>query len=185
MADTSTTSRYSAPAQIFHWLTVILVLGAWTLGTIGDDLPKGSIRELGESIHVILGETVLLLLVLRLAWRFVTPVPGADPGSSPMVIAVAKYVHLAIYALLSAVPIMGVVTLFYGGEPLPIFGVFDIASPWPKSRDLKHSAKEIHEFLANLLLALAALHAAAALMHHYFLKDGTLKRMLPAALTGD
>lgn len=185
MTEPSITARYSPPAQFFHWLTVLLVLAAWTLGTLGDDLPKGSIRHLGEFIHILLGETVVLLLVLRLVWRFVTPAPAPDPAIGPRANLIAKAVHIGIYGLLLAVPVVGVVMLFHGGEPLPIFGALDIASPWTKNRELKHDWKEVHEFLANLLLALAALHAGAALVHHYVFKDSALKRMLPAALAGD
>ncbi|WP_342587451.1 cytochrome b/b6 domain-containing protein [Manganibacter manganicus] len=38
---------------------------------------------------------------------------------------------------------------------------------------------EIHTTLGNVILWLAGLHAAAALFHHYYLRDGILKSMLP------
>jgi len=60
-----------------------------------------------------------------------------------------------------------------------LFGLGEIASPWVKDKALEHSAKEIHEWLANGLIVLAALHASAALAHHFRLRDGVLKRMLP------
>lgn len=185
MTESSIPTRYSPPAQFFHWLTVLLVLGAWTLGTIGEDLPRGSIRHLGEFVHILLGESVVLLLILRLFWRFLTPAPAPDPALGVTATRAAKAVHLTLYGLLLAVPVIGVVMLFHGGEALPIFGAVDIASPWPKDRELEHDWKEIHEFFANLLLAIAALHAGAALIHHYVLKDNALKRMLPAMLAGD
>lgn len=186
MSDASTASRYSPPAQFFHWLTVVCVAAAWTLGVFGDELPRGSIRHLGEFIHIFFGELVVLLLLLRLAWRFTTPAPPLEPTrlGAPAALA-TKLGHLAIYALLLAAPVVGLVTLFHGGDPLSLFGVAEIPSPWPKNRELKHYAKEIHEFLAHLLVLLAALHAAAALAHHYVLKDRTLKRMLPAFLLAD
>ncbi len=184
MSDASPASRYSAPAQIFHWLTVLFVAAAWTLGVLGDDLPKGSIRHMGEFAHIMLGELVVLLLVLRIVWRFVTPAPPPIPTRFGVAGELAtRLVHFAIYALLFAVPVVGLVTLFHGGEPLSIFGIVDIPSPWAKNRELKHYSKEIHEFLAHTLVILAGLHAAAALAHHYLLKDRTLKRMLPAVLT--
>lgn len=185
MTEPSITARYSPPAQFFHWLTVLLVLGAWTLGTLGEDLPRGSIRHLGEFVHILLGEAVALLLVLRLVWRLVTPAPGPDAAISPTAARLAKAMHVLLYGLLLAVPVVGVVMLFHGGEALSLFGAVDLPSPWPKNRELKHDWKEIHEFLANLLLALAALHAGAALVHHYVFRDRALKRMLPAMLAGD
>lgn len=186
MSDASTASRYSPPAQVFHWLTVVCVGAAWTLGVLGDELPRGSIRHMGEFTHIMFGELVVLLLLLRLTWRFVSPAPPLEPTrlGTPAAIA-TKFGHLAIYGLLLAVPVVGVVTLFHGGEALPIFGLADIPSPWPKNRELKHYSKEIHEFLAHLLVVLALLHAAAALAHHYLLKDRTLKRMLPGFLFAD
>lgn len=181
MSQAAPASRYSPPAQLFHWLTVLCVALAWTLGVLGDDLPKGSIRHLGEFAHVTLGECVVLLLVLRLVWRFKTPAPAPAPNrfGAPALLA-TKIVHLALYGLLIAVPLVGLVTLYHGGEPLPLFGLADIPSPWPRNRELKHYSKEIHELLAHLLVLLAALHAGVALAHHYVLKDATLKRMLPA-----
>lgn len=178
---TNARSHYSLPAQAFHWFTVFCVLAAWTLGLLGDELPRGPIRHTGEFAHVIFGELVVLLLALRVVWRFVTPAPAPEPTRfGPAADIVARALHLVLYALLLAVPVVGVVTLFHGGEALSLFGLHDIASPWPKNRELKHNSKEIHELLAHLLVALAALHAAAALAHHYLLKDGTLRRMLPA-----
>lgn len=181
MSDVANPSRYSPPAQIFHWVTALLVAGAWTLGVVGDELPRGSIRHLGEFIHVILGELVVLLLVLRLVWRIKTPAPPLESSGAYARLA-TRLGHLALYGLLLAVPVVGVVTLFHGGEALTLLGVADIPSPWIKNRELKHYSKEIHEFLAHSLIVLALLHAAAALAHHYLLKDRTLKRMLPAFL---
>lgn len=183
---TPSPARYSRPAKIFHWLTVFFVFAAWGLGLVGDDLPRGSIRHLGEFIHILLGETVALLLLLRLVWRFIAPPPPLEPTALGLAGALAtRAVHLALYGLLLAVPVVGVVTLFNGGEALSIYGLYDIPSPWPKNRELKHNSKEIHELLAHTLVVLALLHAAAALVHHYVFKDRVLERMLPRLLVGD
>lgn len=178
--------RYSAPTQIFHWLTAVFVGAAWALGVLSGELPKGPARHMGEFAHVIFGELVVLLLIPRIVWRFVTPAPPPEPtrlGMAAALIATAE--QFAIYGLLLAVPAVGLVALFHGGEPLPLFGLYDIPSPWPKSRELKHYSKEIHELLAHALAALAGLHAAVALARHYLLKDRTLKRMLPTIFSAD
>jgi cytochrome b561 len=183
MSTESTASRYSWPAQSFHWLTALFVVAAWVLGLFGDSLPKGSIRHTGEFIHVLLGEAVVLLLILRIFWRFVTPAPPPEPTRFGMAgVLTTKLGHFALYGLLLAVPTVGLVTLFHGGEALSLFGVYEFPSPWPKNRELKHYSKEIHEFLAHTLIVLATLHGAAALAHHHVLKDRTLRRMLPAFL---
>jgi cytochrome b561 len=70
---------------------------------------------------------------------------------------------------------------FARGDALSIFGIFEIASPWVKNRVFARSVTEIHEILANMLVILAALHAVAALIHHWVLRDRTLIRMLPGS----
>jgi cytochrome b561 len=75
---------------------------------------------------------------------------------------------------------MGILVQLKRGNPLPLFGVWDVASPWPTDRTLARTLLRVHEYLADTLLTLAGVHAAAALMHHYIFEDRTLVRMLPA-----
>lgn len=170
----------SRPAQLFHWSTALLALFAWLLGSFGDDLPKGSIRNLGEFVHVSAGQLIVFLLLARLVWRAISSPP--PPETTPL----GKWadrggvaMHYILYALLVAAPISGVVTLFANGEALPLFGLGEIPSPWVKDKIFAHDVKEIHETLANALMVLALVHAVAALMHHFYFRDRTLKRMLP------
>jgi cytochrome b561 len=84
--------------------------------------------------------------------------------------------------LLVAVPIAGIVLQFARGDSLSIFGIVDIASPWPaRDRAFAEGVKEVHELLAHSLLAVAGLHAVAALVHHWVFGDRTLVRMLPGS----
>jgi len=177
-------ARYGAAAQLFHWTSVVLIAFAWALGLMGDELPKGHIRELGQSAHVYAGELIAFLLIARLAWRLADPPPSPEPAAlGPPVGAwadlAAKLTHLALYALIAAVVAVGVVALFARGKALPLLGVFQIASPWLKDRAFAHFLTEIHETLANGLVFLATIHAVAALVHHAIIGDRTLKRMLP------
>jgi cytochrome b561 len=70
---------------------------------------------------------------------------------------------------------------FARGGAVPVFGLFDIASPWPADRAFSRSVREIHELLADGVMILAGLHAAAAPAHHWLFRDRTLLRMLPSA----
>jgi cytochrome b561 len=88
--------------------------------------------------------------------------------------------HWTLYALLVAVPFVGIVFELKRGNALPMFG-WELASPWPADRALARSLLTVHYYLANTLLILAGVHAAAALIHHYALRDQTLLRMLPGA----
>lgn len=175
--------RYSAVSQAAHWLTVALVAVAWLLGNIREDFERGEPRRIVDFFHISAGQLVFALLLLRLVWRLISPPPAAVQSAyGPWIDRAAKLAALLLYALLLAVPAAGLATLFADGKPLPLFGFGEIPSPWLKDKALEDQLKELHETLANGLLILAGLHAAAALLHHFHLRDETLKRMLPRSL---
>ena len=67
--------RFGAISQLIHWISVLLVGLAWALGLFGDDLPKGDIRELGETVHISAGELIGALLLIRLIWLMISKPP--------------------------------------------------------------------------------------------------------------
>ena len=173
---------YGAVAQSLRWLTVVLVAIAWTLGTFDDVLPKGAARAAGLFVHISAGLAILVALVARVLWRMVDPPPPLAPTMlGAWVDTAGRLAHYALYALLIAVPITGIVLQFARGDALPLFGFGEIASPWVADRTYARSVKEVHEVLANALAILAVVHAAAALVHHWVFRDRTLVRMLPGA----
>lgn len=176
----NTDTRYGALPQALHWATVICVVAGWLLGQFIDDFPKGIARDSAFATHVALGELVLALLAARLVWRLFNRPPALLPTRFGRAGEIAATLgHYALYALLLAVPLVGIVAQFRRGNALPIFGIWQVTSPWPTDRAAAHSVMEVHELLANALLIFAALHAIAALIHHYVFGDRTLVRMLP------
>jgi len=177
MRLTNSKDRYGAVPQFLHWVVVALVITAWLLGQFIDDLPRGTL-----SIHIALGLGVLVFLVARLAWRFADPPPEPEPTVLGSWLDLAgRLAHYLMYLLLALVPIAGIVTQFARGDAVSIFGLYEIASPWVKDRAFARSVTEVHEILANALVILAGLHAVAALVHHWILRDRTLARMLPGS----
>ena len=173
---------YGAVPQALHWLVAALVMVAWLLGTFDDALPRGTARAAGLFVHISAGLAIVALVALRLLWRVGDPPPPLEGTSlGQWADRLGQLAHYALYVLLLAVPISGIILQFARGDALPVFGWFEIASPWPEDRAFRRTVKEIHEVLANALLVLAGLHAAAALVHHWVLRDRTLLRMLPGA----
>lgn len=176
-------SGYGAIALSLHWLTAGLVLIAWASGTFDDVLPKGAARAMGLFVHISVGLAILLVLALRLLWRLGDPPPAPEPTMlGKWLDRAGHFAHYALYALMIAALVAGIVLQFGRGNALPVFGLFEIASPWPADRAFARSVKEVHETLANGLVILAGLHAAAALFHHWLLGDRTLVRMLPKSM---
>jgi cytochrome b561 len=90
----------------------------------------------------------------------------------------AKAVHLALYALMIGLPILGWLTLSAKGKPIPFFGA-ELPALIEKSQETAKWLKGTHETIATAGYFLVGLHAAAALFHHYVKRDNTLKLMLP------
>jgi cytochrome b561 len=61
--------RYTAVAQIIHWAVAALIILQFTLARMAKDLPLGGRKLELLARHKSVGMTVLMLAVLRLAWR--------------------------------------------------------------------------------------------------------------------
>ena len=173
---------YGAIAMALHWIVAVLVLAAWLLGQFGDALPRGAAQQTGLFVHISIGLSIIVFMIARLVRRLSDPPPPPEKSLlGPWGERAARAVHYLLYAGLFAVPAAGIVVQFAGGHALPVFGLFELPSPWPADRTFARQAMGVHEVLANATLTLAGLHAAAALAHHYIFHDRTLLRMLPVA----
>lgn len=172
-------THYGVLPQAIHWLTAVFVAAGWLIGTFIDDFSRPV--HIGLLVdHMALGQCVLALLVVRLAWRLIDPPPPPEETRfGRFQELAATLTHYVLYALLVAVPCLGVIVQLMRGNALPLFGIWDVMPPWHANRALARSVLKVHEYLADTLVALAGLHAAAALTHHWVLGDRTLVRMLP------
>lgn len=175
----STSSRYGAGAKVLHWLTVMLVLAAYVLSS-GDGYSLYSAAADGlRRIHEALGVLLFIVVVLRLLRRLIDGTP-AKPPMLPWMAAAAKLVHFALYALLIAIPATAVLGTWLEGIPVTLPG-FDIAPQITKAHGLGQLIMEVHTTLGNAILWIAAVHTAAALFHHFYLRDEVFESMAPGA----
>lgn len=171
---------YGAVPQVMHWVTVALVILGWFLGQFDDIFPKGAARAASLYVHISAGLAIISILVLRLFWRLADPPPPAEHTAlGAQLDRAGRLTHYVLYALLIAAPVSGIVLQFARGGTLPLFGLTEIASPWTADRVFARTVKGVHEVTANALIILAMFHAAAAVIHHWVLRDRTLIRMLP------
>ena len=180
-------SRYGDTAVIFHWLIAFLILGLLAIGKYMTGLAENDpLRFELTQWHKSFGIAVLLLSILRLLWRF-THKPPATPSSLPTwQRQVSALVHLALYALMLALPITG--WIMVSASPLNIDTVLFGVIPWPhiplilelpNKEALAIAFHNYHEWASWALIALLLAHIGAALKHHFFDKDTILQRMLP------
>ncbi len=166
--------KYDTTTIALHWFTAVSVGVLWIIGQTADWIPRGTVRSNYWSVHVVLGFTIAVGLILRILWRGLRgrQLPAADSGVLRLL---AEATHYALYALLLIVVALGVVNAFLRGYTL--FGLFSL--PQLGEADLRRPITNWHGLASNVLVGLAFLHACAALAHHYVLKDDVLHRMLP------
>lgn len=173
---------FGSIAKLLHWTAAASVLAAWLIGVVDDDPFPKTWKGAILFTHISFGLLALATLLGRLGWRLADPAPAEIATRfEPWMGVAALAAHVLLYALLLTVPLSGIVLQFARGQAVPLFGLYEIASPWVRDRAFARSVKEVHEIFAHMLLVLAVLHAAAALVHHHVLKDDTLARMLPGS----
>jgi cytochrome b561 len=179
----NTVKRWGAVSQLFHWVIVALVITQFVLANIADGLPNDMRKLAVLANHKSVGMTILILAVLRIAWRHSGPRPPLPGTLKAWELVLARVSHLALYILLFAVPLSGWLMSSARNFPVSWFGYFQFPDLISPSEAAFERAHETHEILAFTLGAVAILHLLAALKHHFIYKDDVLKRMLPFTRT--
>ncbi|NNM51372.1 MAG: cytochrome b [Pseudomonadales bacterium] len=178
-SSSSLPNRYDSITIVLHWLTAGLIIVMFALAELWDFLPHGSApKKAMQSLHISLGILLTLVLVVRLGWRFTQGTKIAPVTKDIKEIAAIAMQH-SLYLLLVIQIVLGYLFRWAQAESFMFFGLFPVQFATLKDRALAHSLGNYHDIVGWTLIVLAGLHAAAALMHHYVLKDDVLNRMLP------
>ncbi|WP_161965982.1 cytochrome b [Steroidobacter cummioxidans] len=161
----NTRSQYGAVSWTLHWIIVLALVAQWLLSEADEDsvpVPGSQLNAL--TLHQSIGLAVLLLAIVRLAWRFFNPKPAWPADMKSYEVTVARSVHFAFYFLLFAIPLTGWALSSVEDEPLRFFNWFDVPRVALSNED---TLEEIHEILFNILVALAVLHVFGATKHWF------------------
>ncbi|MFT4177933.1 MAG: cytochrome b [Thermomonas sp.] len=172
--------QWGSVSKCLHWLIVLLIFGLAVVGLTMGELPRTPKYFWVYTAHKSMGITVLVLMLLRLGWRLYAGAPAPVAGTPRWQHAVASVTHWALYLVALLVPLSGwMYDSASGLRPFRWFGLFDVPKLVAPNEQLAENAHAAHEQLFWLLVLLVAAHAGAALYHHMFQRDHTLKRMLP------
>lgn len=167
---------YDEKTIYYHWISAAMILALWLIGQNIDWFSKGDPRVIVRSIHIALGLMIAMVFILRLKWKAKGGVklPRATQG---LLGKLAIGVHHFLYLLIGLTIIAGIAAVWIRGDN--IFNLFQVPAFDPSNVQLREEVVDIHGFLANSLLILAAGHALIAIWHHKVIKDDILNRMWP------
>lgn len=170
---------YSSAMIAMHWLMLALLASVYACIELRELFEKGSEpRELLKTWHFMLGLSVFALVWIRMFVRWLSPVAPILPAPARWQQRMASAVHMLLYGLMIGMPLGGWLMLSAAGKPVPFFGL-ELPALIGPDQDLASQIKDIHETVGVVGYGLIGLHAAAALLHHFVLRDNTLVRMLP------
>lgn len=172
-------AAYDPVARAFHWLTVLLVVAQFIIGWTMPDIRRGTQPVGLIQWHLVVGSSLLVVVVFRLAWRLTHRPPPPPPGLPLWQERVASITHAALYVLLLVVPITGWAAASVRPWVVRAFGVLPLPQLLPANAKIGFRIGDFHGgLLAWTLLVVVALHVLAALYHRFVLRDTLLKRML-------
>ncbi|TDR17409.1 cytochrome b [Marinicella litoralis] len=181
---------YGAVAKWFHWLTAVLILITYCAIYYREWLADSDFENwLSIQLHLSIGLTLAVIIVLRLVWRLMHPVPVSKTGSHWQQLA-SRVVHIALYLLLIIMPLSGYLSIadylsrrgeidYFFFYDMTWFRGIEVESLFGLSLEqLEKPAAVIHGIVGEwIMLAVIVCHVLAALYHQFIIKDGTLSKM--------
>ncbi|MGB0696485.1 MAG: cytochrome b [Rhodospirillaceae bacterium] len=170
---------YNRVAQSLHWLAAACILSAIPMGAAMTRVGPGPLQNTLFDLHRSMGFVVLVLMLIRIAWRVYSPPPPRQTPLPRWQSIAAESAHGILYLGLILNPLIGWIGTNAFPAPIKVFGLFTLPTLVEKDRALSELLLTIHEYLSLFLAAVILVHIAAALQHHFIKKDDTLRRMLP------
>ena len=170
----NTTNKYGLISKTFHWYMAGILLFVLLLGNLSEHTPK-KYYDFLMLVHNSLGLIILILVILRLLWRWSNPKPEKI-NKNKLLNKLSNLAFFIFYFGMFAGPVTGYILMNIEGKEVLFFGI-ELANIVNSNRDFEKLAHNFHGIAGDLLLYTFILHLIAALYHHYIKKDQTLSRI--------
>jgi cytochrome b561 len=170
--------QYGTTAKVLHWVIVALLVVQYLIGWLMPGIHRGMKPGAAMTFHISIGITILVLIVLRFAWRLTHPV-APESSLPPWQRLSSETVHWLLYILVLATTLTGWLFTSFRGWGVSFFYL----APMPMLASENAAAGKIidglHQAAEWSLLVLIGLHIAAGLAHLFIYRDRVMQRMLP------
>jgi cytochrome b561 len=184
-ADGDPELRVFDPAiRFLHWLTLILVATIFVLAFSVRFATSSEQARMLIQLHRSVGVTVWVVTLGRLVWRQFSRFPDWPADMPQAMRFAAHWSEYALYALLLTQPILGFLHTNAHGERVTVFFLGELPALIGRDPPLSRQLLAVHQAVGLSLLGLIALHALAALYHHFWRRDDTLVAMVGTRASG-
>ena len=177
--DPQSSIGYSRLAIFLHWVVFFLFAASYGIIFYAGNLPLGAQKFQLYNLHKSLGMTIFLLALLRLFWRLRHPPPPLPAHLTKWESLAAQCSHFGLYFVMFVSPVLGVLYSQASNFPVSFWGWFVLPAIIAPDQAISKWLVNFHVILGRAGLALIVIHAAAALRHHFILRDVILIRMIP------
>jgi len=176
----NTETEWGWLAKVLHWIGAVAILILLVHGWWMTHLTPRPDRLANYTWHSALGYDVLALILLRLLWRWVNPVPALPSDSKPWERVAAQLGHFGLYVLIFGVSLTGWVVANTFRVPITqdLFGLAVPQIVGTVDRATRALVEESHMVLAYVLATLVAVHIVGALRHHFWKRNDVLRRII-------
>src|SRR5688572_7373158 len=180
MRTRDTRTGYGWISIALHWLTAILILSIWFIGSsIQSDTAAGSDATL--RLHTSLAMSAYVLLWVRIWWRFKQRHPKAMPSQAGVFYEIGKYTHYAILVAIAVMLVSGPLMVWSRGTVIHVWDWFTIPGPFGENMELYTFLHRLHVWGSRVIIVGTLLHLGGVYKHAAFNQDGTFGKMLVAA----
>ena len=170
--------QYGTTAKVFHWLIVALLLAQYPIGWLMLGIHRGLKPGAAMTFHVSFGMVILVLIVLRFAWRLANPV-APETSLRPWQRLSSEAVHWLLYVLVLATTVTGWLFASFRGWSMSFFYLAPLPMLASDNAAAGKTLDGLHQAMEWALLVMIGIHVASAMAHLFIYRDRFMQRMLP------
>lgn len=171
---------YGVVSIALHWIVALTIIGLFVSGQVFEQLGSTDTARTVRAMHISVGAIGSAFFIARFAWRLAQRAPKKNSDPFPLQL-LAKLIQWALLLAPLGSMITGFLAVWYGGRDVSVFGFFAIPTPFARNEGIHDAMGDVHEFFANLMVPLVALHVLGGLKHLIVNRDGVMQRMFVPA----